>query len=182
MKKLDTKDLKALAERAAAVENMGKEVQQTIPLSDEVLEKEWWGPWAAGSEHIDRKVQVHLMDKSETVNPAQHLPTLKGLVDNHLFHSGPIVQSSNERDALVVDEFALLLKQFTYDQKVYETWQRKCRTIYGAREHAKQEMKLNRRTKSNGQRDTLLEKCTKLTLWEHTRPECHHEQARGPDP
>ena len=106
---------------------MGKEVQQTVPLSNEVLEKEWWGPWAAGSEHIDREVQVHLMDKSETFNPAQHLPTLKGLVDKHLFHSGPIVQSSNERDALVVDEFALLLKQLTYDQKVYETWQRKCR-------------------------------------------------------
>ena len=30
VKKLDTKDLEALAERAAAVENMGKEVQQTI--------------------------------------------------------------------------------------------------------------------------------------------------------
>ena len=30
VKKLDTKDMEALAERAAAVENMGKEVQQTI--------------------------------------------------------------------------------------------------------------------------------------------------------
>ena len=70
---------------------------------------------------------------------------MKGLVDNHLFNSGPIVQSSNERDALVVDEFALLLKQLTYDQQVYETWQRKCRTIYGARDYAKPEMKLNRR-------------------------------------
>ena len=45
MKKFDTKDLEALAERAAALENLGKEVQQTIPLSNEVLEKEWWGPW-----------------------------------------------------------------------------------------------------------------------------------------
>ena len=115
MKKLDTKELEALAERAAAVENMGKEVQQTVPLSNEVLEKEWWGPWAAGSEHINREVQVHLMDKSETFQPAQNIPTLKGLVDNHLFSSGPIVQSPNERDTLVVDEFALLLKQLTYD-------------------------------------------------------------------
>ena len=131
LKKLDTNALEALAER------VGKEVQQTIPLSDEVLEKEWWGRWAAGSEHIDREVQIHLMDKSETFNPAQHLPTLKGLVDNRLFNSGPIVQSSSERDALVVDEFVMLLKQLTYDQKVFETWQRKCRTMYGAREHAK---------------------------------------------
>ena len=109
--KFDTKDLEALAERAAAVENMGKEVQQTIPLSNEVLEKEWWGPWAAGSEHIDREVQVHLMDKSETFKPAQNIPTLKGLADDHLFKSGPNVQSLSQKNALGVDEFALLLKQ-----------------------------------------------------------------------
>ena len=87
-------------------------------MSDEVLEKEWWGRWAAGSEHIDREVQVHLMDKSETFQPAQNIPTLEGLVDNHLFNSGPIVQSLSERNACVVDEFALLLKQLTYGQQV----------------------------------------------------------------
>ena len=151
-KKLDTNALEALAERAAAVESMGKEVQQTVPLSKEVLEKEWWGPWAAGSEHIDTEVQVHLLDKSETFLPAQHIPTLKGLVDAHLFKSGPIVQSSTQKDALEVDEFALLMKQLKYDQAVHETWQRKCRTIYGAREHAQQEMKLNRRKRQWAQR------------------------------
>ena len=113
-KKLDTHALEALAERAAAVESMGKEVQHPVPLSNEVLEKEWWGPWAAGSEHIDMEVQVHLMDKSETFLPAQHIPTLKRLVDTHLFKSGPIVQSSTQKDALEVDEFALLLKQLKY--------------------------------------------------------------------
>ena len=75
--KLDTSTLEGLAERAAVVESMGKEVQQTVPLSNEVLEKEWWGPWAAGSEHIDTEVRVHLLDKSETFLPAQHIPTLK---------------------------------------------------------------------------------------------------------
>ena len=85
---------------------MGKEVQQTIPLSNEVLEKEWWGPWAAGSEHIDREVQVHLMDKSETFQPAQSIPTLKGLADNQLFKSGPISQSLSEKNAFEVDECA----------------------------------------------------------------------------
>ena len=109
-KKLDTNTLEALAERAAAVENMGKEVQQTVPLSKEVLEKEWWGPWAAGSEHIDREVQVHLMDKSETFQPAQNIPTLKGLVDDHLFKYCPIGQSLNAKSALEVDEFSVLLK------------------------------------------------------------------------
>ena len=99
------------------------------------------------------------MDKSETFNPAQHLPTLKGLVDNHLFNFGPIVQSSNERDALVVDEFALLLKQRAYDQTVYDTWQRECRTIYGAREHAKQEIKLNRRKRAMDNATLFLNKC-----------------------
>ena len=106
-KKLGTNALEALAERAAAVESMGKEVQQTVPLSNEVLEKEWWGPWAAGSEHIDMEVQVHMMDKSETLEPAPHIPTLKRLVDTHLFKAGPIVQSSTQKDALEVDEFAL---------------------------------------------------------------------------
>ena len=120
-KKLDTNTLEGLAERAAAVEIMGKEVQQTVPLSNEVLEKEWWGPWAAGSEHIDMEVQVHLIDKSETFLPAQHIPTLKKLVDAHLIKSGPSVQSSTEKDALEVDEFALLMKQLKYGKAVHET-------------------------------------------------------------
>ena len=115
-KKLDTNALEALAERAAVVDSMGEEVQQTVPLSNAVLEKEWWGPWAAGSEHIDTEVQVHLMDKSEAFLPVQHVPTLKMLVDAHLFKSGPIVQSLNETNALEVDEFAFLLKQLRYGQ------------------------------------------------------------------
>ena len=106
LRKLDTNALEALAERAAAVESMGKEVQQTVPLSNEVLEKEWWGPWAAGSEHIDMEVQVHLMDKSATFLPAQHIPTLKGLVDAHLLKSGPIVQLTTQKDARAAAETA----------------------------------------------------------------------------
>ena len=57
-RKLETHTLEELAERAAAVENLGKEVQLTVPLADEVLEKAWWGLWAAGSEHINKEVQV----------------------------------------------------------------------------------------------------------------------------
>ena len=72
---------------------------------------------------------------------------------------------------MLVDEFALLLKQLTYDQKVYVTWQRKCRTIYGAREHAKQEIKLNRRKKAMDKATLFLNKCSQLTLWEPQRPD-----------
>ena len=68
-------------------------MQLTVPLADEVLEKAWWGLWAAGSEHIDREVQVHLMDKSETFLPAQHIPTLKKLVDAQLFNVGPMLSA-----------------------------------------------------------------------------------------
>ena len=97
------------------------------------------------------------MDKSETFQPAHHIPTLKGLVDDHLFRSGPIVQTLSEKSALDGYEFALLLRQLTYDKQVYEIWQKKCRTFYGARENARQDMKLNRRKKGNRQRDALLE-------------------------
>ena len=64
------------------------------------MEKAWWGLWAAGSEHIDKEVQVHLMDKSGTCPPAHHIPTLKGLVDAHLLQSGPAVQTETKLDAL----------------------------------------------------------------------------------
>ena len=73
---------------------------------------------------------------------------MKGLVDDHLFRYGPIVQTLSEKSTLEGYEFALLLKQIAYDKKVYETWQKKCSTIYGARELARQEMKLNRRKKA----------------------------------
>ena len=52
-----------------------------------------------------------------------------------------------------------------------QTWQRKCRTIYGTREHAKQVMKLNRRKKAMDTATLFLNKCSKLTLWEPQRPE-----------
>ena len=92
-KSIDAHTLEVVAERAAAVVNFAKEVQHTVPVTDTVLEKEWLEPWAAGSEHIDMEVASHVMDKYEGVQPAQHVPTLKRLVDAHLFQSGPIVQT-----------------------------------------------------------------------------------------
>ena len=63
------------------------------------------------------------------------------------------------------------MKQLQYDLSVYQAWQRNCASVYGAREHAKQERKLNRKLAAVDAAAVFLKTCTRLTLWDPQRPE-----------
>ena len=134
-----------------------------MPLPDHVLQQEWLEPWASGSEHFDVEVSVALMDKADSFVAQQHIPTLKRLVDGHLLQA-PVQQSAAKLDALEVDEFNLFLKQLDYDETVFENWQKKCVTVYAAREHALLEFKLNRRLQACDLASNFLNKCSKLSV------------------
>eukprot|EP00959_Pyramimonas_sp_CCMP1952_P139657 2922835-Pyramimonas_sp.AAC.1 len=78
------------------------------------------------------EVQAAVMEQHEQFDPTKHIPTFKRILDQHL-QSAPLVVGVEESAKLKVDEFALLIKQLDYDVSVYQTWQRKCQTVKGAR-------------------------------------------------
>ena len=170
-KKPELACMEALAERAAAVFHIGLEVQQQVPISDAILEKEWYGQWANGSDHVDSEIQVHLLEKAESFNPVQHCPSLQRLIEGHLLEHAPVTHTAIHKDALEVDEFNLLMKQLKYDVSVFETWQKKNKNIYSAREFAVQERRLLRRTKSLESAELFLKRCSRILVWDQARPE-----------
>jgi hypothetical protein len=107
-KKLEVNQLEALAERATAVWHLAKEVQLLAPLSDLVINREWFDAWAFGSEHADVEAQVALMEKSDSFLVTQNIPTFKNMVDNHLFSGAPVVEVVAKMSALEVDDIQLL--------------------------------------------------------------------------
>ena len=122
-KKPDIAHIEAVSERAAALHHLGQELQLSVPIKSEDLEREWYNPWSMGSEHVDVEVQVAVMDKSDSFSVVQNIPTFRRLIDAHLCQapSGPIAA---DKAALDVDEFNLVMKQLKYDRNVFETWEK----------------------------------------------------------
>lgn len=169
-KKPDTSMIEALSERAAAVHSIGNEVLMSVPIKPEIMQKEWFNAWSSGSDHIDVEVQVALMDKSDSFQPSQHIPTLKKIIDTHMF-SSPVVQTTSKLEALEVDEFNLLMKKIKYDVTVYENWQLKCSSALAAREHAMQEFKAKRRGSAEEIATNFLAKVAKVVVFDGNQKE-----------
>ena len=143
-KKLEITDTQNMAERAACLLGIAKQLQTEVPVSDAAINEFWINPWKDGSHQIDMELQCALMDKSDSFQIKQ-VPTLKRIIDQHVF-SQPTTDESTNMNTLKVDEFKFLLKQLNYDVDVYETWQRKCATTAGARYFKEQEHKLEVKT------------------------------------
>ena len=73
-----------------------------MPLSDDVIKREWLDAWASGSEHVDVEVQFAFLDKSDSFVVTQNAPTFRKLVDNHLFSGAPVVEVVAKMSAAVV--------------------------------------------------------------------------------
>ena len=118
------------------------------------------------------EVQIALMDKAETFEPAQHLATMKKNVDYHLF-SMPVRGDTAGIEActLAVDEFNLLMKRMNYDLQVYENWQKKCAGAMAARAYAQHEFRVERRKKTLNLATNFLDSCSKLSVWDTTKVE-----------
>ena len=162
-KQLEMVAIEHLAERAAVVWHVGRELQLSSPISDSALGQHWWGAWADGSDHIDVEVQSVLIDKNDAFQPGQ-LPTLRRLMDSQLFDA-PIKQASSQADAIAVDEFNLLLKQLKYDITVFENWSTKCANAQLSRGFAKQEHRLEQRRCCAEAAKNFMAGCVVMTTW-----------------
>ena len=129
---------RGLSERAAIVLALAKEVQLKVPVSDDQVWNSWVKPWSEGSEHIDAEVQTAALEKTDAYDPMQHCPSLKTLVDAHIFNT-PISLSMTIKAELDIDLFNLVMKQLKYDIEVFAVWRRKCSTVEAATLFKKQD-------------------------------------------
>lgn len=127
-----------MAESAAAVLAIAQEISLTAPIDDQKLQSAWVRAWAGGSDHVHTEIQLALMEKSESFDPAVHLSTMKRLVDEHIFQA-PLAPAEEVQKSLHVDEFNLDMKKLEYDTTVFENWEKKCGNVVTARYHAELE-------------------------------------------
>ena len=164
-RKLTASALEGMSESAAAVWHIGKELQASVAIPDEVLQREWYEPWARGSDHIDVEVQAALLDKSDSFSVTQHIPTLKKLVDSHVL-AAPVQAPPAQAETIEVDNFNLVMKKLKYDVTVFETWERKCANVHAAHEHAAHGHRASERAKCMASAELFMHSYTKLLAWE----------------
>ena len=72
----------------------------------------WVEQFAKGDDQIDVEIQAALLDKSDDFNPSKHVPSLKRILDEHVFANAPLrMNDTLAREQLAVDEMAFLMKQ-----------------------------------------------------------------------
>jgi len=156
-RKLDSSDVESLSERAAVLLGMAAELKIRVPVSDDAVHALWVKPWMTGSQQVDLELQASILDKVSGFDVSK-VPTLKRIIDQHVF-SSPLQVSSSSAESLKVDEFELLLKQLNYDIEVYLTWTKKISTVTGARYFKEQEHKLNVKIETDRVAQNFLNSC-----------------------
>lgn len=119
---------------------------------------------------MDVELDAVLVDRSESFDPRKDIGIFKKLVDEQVF-SRPVAAAPHEENSLTVDKFNLLIKQIEYDVQVYETWTKKCSSVYAARDHAMQQWKLERHRRCTSGAQLFLDSCARLSVWEKSKPE-----------
>jgi hypothetical protein len=143
---------------------VSQEVQLEVPLNDAMIDLHWIQKWASGCDQIDTELQTILMDKTDSFEPAKHVPTLKRLVDNLVFQA-PVPVDEAAQDRMTADEFVFLMKQIEYDTQVFLNWEKKCSTVYGARYFKEQEHKLSVMKVRIDAATLFLDSCVQLVTW-----------------
>ena len=163
-KSFDPTEIDGLSERAACVSAFAKELLLVIPIKENLVKTQFVESWASGNDHIDVEIRNAIDSKAEAFDVAE-LPFLKRLVNSHIT-SAPIDITSGAKDALVVDDFNLLMKKLHYDVQVFEVWQQKCVGVHAAIHHKKLEHAMTARHKTRQAANALFEAHCKLFLWE----------------
>ena len=67
-RRLESARVEVLAERAAVVWHLGKELQSSINIPDSVIKSEWYDAWAEGNDSIDELMQVSSRSCTAEIN------------------------------------------------------------------------------------------------------------------
>ena len=167
-KKADTAKAEQIAERAAVVENLARELLARIPINEAILNVEWRDAWADGSDVIDVEVQALLMDKRDDLDITVHVPLFKKLIDQH-YQKAPVScgpPNETQQEKIDIDAYTLFVEQSEYDTKAFWNWHRKCSNVFVGRHHAIQEWALMRRKKCEDVAAAYMDSCIKTSTWQ----------------
>ena len=110
--KMTPQQTEAMAECAAAVLAIASEMSLTAPIEESKIQSAWVRAWADGSSHVHTEIQMGLMEKSDSFDPAVHLPTMKRLLGEHIFEA-PMAPAAEIKHSLDVDTFNLEMEKTT---------------------------------------------------------------------
>ena len=167
-KKADTAKAEQIAERAAVVENLARELLARIPINEAILNAEWRDAWADGNDVIDVEAQAILMDKREDLDITLHVPVFKKLIDQH-HQKAPVScgpPNETQQEKIDIDAYHLFEEQTQYDIKAYWNWSRKCSNVFAGRHHAIQEFALTRRKKCEDVAAAFMDSCIRTSTWQ----------------
>ena len=167
-RKTDLVKAEQMAERAAVVENLARELLTRIPISEATLNAEWRDAWADGSDVIDVEVQALLMDKRDDLDITVHVPVFKRLIDQH-HQKAPVScgpPNETQQEKIDIDAYNLFDGQTQYDIKAYWNWSKKCSNVFAGRHHAIQEFALARRKKCEDAAAAFMDSCIRTCTWQ----------------
>ena len=123
---------------AAVVWSLGKEVQSTIPVADDVIKLEWLDKYSAGDARINTEVQVVQFQALEKfhVRDIDTLNALMGVRNKQTpVSSSPhlSVASAGVESA----ELELLMQQVEYDMQAFSVFDSKMKDAFSTRAHIK---------------------------------------------
>jgi hypothetical protein len=112
-RKKDKNEMITVAERAAAVWNLGQELMAQFPIKPETVKERFYKAWIQGEHSIETDIESALMDKSDRFD-LRDLSIFRTLIDEHMLNK-PTASSSTHLQELETDQFNLAMKQAEYD-------------------------------------------------------------------
>ena len=91
------------------------------------------------------EIEIAISEAEEGFDPVKDILTIRNIIDDHASLSPPISSPilAAKQDALLADQFTLLMKQLQYDQEAFKTWSRKCQTARASAYYKEMEFKLS---------------------------------------
>ena len=112
-KKHDKQQTEALAEEAAFVMAVVKEVQSAMPISMEVLQSDWVDKYRSGDSDVVLEVQSAIMNKNRL--NVRDIGSVQAIMNSHAAPFGGNNSVAVQMSELQASTFELKMKQMQYD-------------------------------------------------------------------
>ncbi|CAJ1413832.1 unnamed protein product, partial [Effrenium voratum] len=165
-RKADKATVEGLAEMAALVVNLSKQLAELFPLKQADLEAEIYDKWVEGSPGLDLELHEVCTEKKESL-VVTDIKAFRAVADL-LQCKIPVPKATEEvqLSELAMSKFELLKKQLDYDQTAFRVHQAKVKNYEHAVHHAKLEWKQKLRSEAMQWCTSWLAKKCKIFVYD----------------
>ena len=165
-RKADKATVECLAEMAALVVNLSKQLAELFPLKQADLEAEIYDKWVEGSPGLDLELHEICTEKKESL-VVTDIKAFRAVADL-LQCKIPVPKATEEvqLNELAMSKFELLKKQLDYDQTAFRVHQAKVKNYEHAVHHAKLEWKQKLRSEAMQWCTSWLAKKCKIFVYD----------------